>query len=248
MPSRSLQVPSTEVVSLLLRWLSVRLNQDRLEWLQSKRDLLLSTGQARTLFTAFSSVSRQLGKADLELSKAELEEAEDLCNGWLPVDWSTDQCARTLLLLSFPNEDPELFQKILDRLFVAADVGEATALYQSLPLLPFPEKHQLRAAEGIRSNMTAVFHAVAFNNPYPANHLDENSWNQMILKALFIGSPLLSIVGLEDRNNPRLANMLVDYARERHAAHRSTPQVLWDLVSSFENDIPHLSELKASCI
>ncbi len=39
-------------------------------------------------------------------------------------------------------------------------------------------------------NMKVVFEAVAHRNPYPAEQLAEAAWNQMVLKALFIGSAL----------------------------------------------------------
>lgn len=97
-------------------------------------------------------------------------------------------------------------------------MGEAIALYQSLFLLPYPEKFKLRAAEGIRTNMTSVFNAVTLHNPYPAEYLDDLAWNQMILKALFVGTLLHPIYGLKQRNNQQLSQMLLDYARERLAA------------------------------
>ncbi len=77
-----------------------------------------------------------------------------------------------MLILSFPQENGDRYVATLDKIFGAADLGEAIALYQSLPLLPHPEKFKLRTAEGIRSNMTSVFNAVALNNPYPAQYLN----------------------------------------------------------------------------
>ncbi len=78
----------------------------------------------------------------------------------------------------------------LDRLCAAGDIGELVAFYRGLPLYPDQPRYALRAAEGMRSNMRAVFEAVAHRNPYPAEQLDEPAWNQMVLKALFVGSPL----------------------------------------------------------
>ncbi len=45
--------------------------------------------------------------------------------------------------------------------------------------------------------MRVVFEAVAHRNPYPAEQLPEAAWNQMVLKALFVGSRLAPIVGLD---------------------------------------------------
>ena len=84
--------------------------------------------------------------------------------------------------------------------------------------------------------MTSVFNAVAHHNPYPAKYLDELAWNQMILKALFVGSQLKPIYGLKSRNNPQLAQMLIDYACERLAADRAVSNELWELVVPFQPD------------
>jgi hypothetical protein len=118
----------------------------------------------------------------------------------------------------------------LDGLFDDADLGELVALYQSLPLLPHPEAFVERAAEGIRSNMKAVFEAVALRNPYPADRLSEDAFNQLVLKCLFVESPLHLVVDVDRRVNSALARMLVDYAHERWAAGRPVSAELWRCV------------------
>ena len=115
----------------------------------------------------------------------------------------------------------------LDQLFRCADVAEALALYQALPFLPYPEAHLLRAREGMRSNQLPLVAAVALDNPYAQTHFDEEAWNQLILKCLFVNLPLNRVIGLEGRSNPRLSHMLIDYAKERRAAARPIPVDLW---------------------
>jgi len=92
---------------------------------------------------------------------------------------------------------------------------------------------QGRAREGVRSAMTPVFEAVAHRNPYPRDMFDEDGWNHMVLKALFIGSTLDPIQGLDARANADLAVMLVDYAHERWAAGRPVSPELWRCVGPF---------------
>ena len=226
---------TNKIIALLNSWLETRAPAKGLAWLQRKQQEIKQKAVERNLFTAFSSVSRYLGKQKLELSTKELQVANELITGWNPINWTLDQVGRTLLILSFPHEDEDKYVATLDKIFAAADVGELIALYQSLPLLPHPEKFKLRAAEGIRSNMTSVFNAVALYNPYPAEYLDDLAWNQMVLKALFVGSPLQPIYGLECRNNEQLSQMLIDYARERLAAKRKVNLELWQLVTPFNS-------------
>lgn len=230
-------VKTNQVTSLLFAWLETRLTKEALTWLKQKVAVITQTATEKTLFTAFSAVPRYLGKAALNLSAVELQAAAKSIPGWQPINWTVDQVGRTVLLLSFNSEDGDRYFATIDKILAAADMGETVAFYQSLPLLPHPEKFQLRAAEGIRTNMTAVFNAVALNNPYPAKYLDDLAWNQMVLKALFVGTPLHPIYGLERRNNQQLCQMLLDYADERLAAKRTVNPELWDLVVPFTSEV-----------
>ena len=58
----------------------------------------------------------------------------------------------------------------------------------------------------------------------------------MILKALFVGSTLNPIVGLDARANPELARILLDYADERRAAERPITPELWRCVGPFADE------------
>lgn len=220
---------------LLYRWVSRQVNTEALNWLDKKRQQIGDGAAPFVFFTAFSAVPRYTGKNDIQPTVAELESASNVCNNWYPAHWTIDQSARTLLVLSLPSFHADKYIQILNQVFAAGDVRELVALYQALSLLPSPERFCDRAAEGIRSNMTAVFNAVALQNPYPAEYLDNLAWNQMVLKALFVGSPLHLIQGIDERANPELARMLVDYAHERWAAGRDVSPELWRCVGRFAN-------------
>lgn len=222
-----------EASRLLSEWIARHGIEKGLSWLIEKRDEIGSGGPEWKFFTAFSGVPRYLGKADLRLSEDDLAAANEVRFGWNPSRWSIDQAARSLLVLSLPSGDPDSLVATLDKVFQTADVGESVALYQTLPLLPHPERFTARAAEGIRSNMTSVFEAVALDNPYPSEYLDDAAWNQMVLKTVFVGSPLHRITGLDERANSDLARMLVDYARERRAAGRPVEPELWRPVGPY---------------
>ena len=224
---------TTTVTDLLRRWLSRYVAEESLTWLDQKKEQIAEGAGTRVFFTAFSAVPRYLGKQDLELTPEDLQTAEAMRAGWSPSHWSVDQAARTLLVMALPQDNAEKYLQTLEQVFTTADVGELVTLYQALPLLPYPERLSARAAEGVRSNMTAVFNAVALRNPYPAQYFDDLAWNQMVLKALFVGSPLHLIQGLDRRANLALAQMAIDYAHERWAASRSVSPELWRLVGQF---------------
>jgi hypothetical protein len=224
-----------QIRNTLYSWV-IRQSQPQAEWLQEKLTQLEQNASERLLFTTFSTIPRRLGKQDLALTPEDLEMAEMLRPGWSPRNWSLDQAGRTLILLSLPHSDTAHYQKVLAQLFATADVSETVALYQSFPLLPHADCLQARAAEGIRSNMSVVFNAIALHNPYPAEQFDTPAWNQMVLKALFVGSPLHQIWGLDQRSNPELARMLSDYAHERWAAKRPVTPELWRPIGPFLND------------
>lgn len=241
--SPAIYLNQTKITDLLRHWLKQQVTQTGLNWLDEKRAQIAEGAPERVFFTAFSAVPRYTGKKDLELTPADLQAASEICLGWFPTHWSADQAARTLLVLALPQDDIEKYLQTLEQVFITADVGELVALYQALPLLPYPERLRARAAEGVRSNMTAVFNAVALRNPYPAEYLDNLAWNQMVLKALFVGSPLHLIQGLDRRANPELAKMLVNYAHERWAASRTVSFELWRPVGKFA-DAAMLADLE----
>lgn len=225
-----------EIGAILSKWLESRIDEDAFQWVRSTSEKLKTNAEDWELFTAFSSVPRHTGKDIVKLTEEELERAAKVRENWKPDNWTADQVARTYLLLSFAERGEDEFLDKIEKIFITSDLGESIALYQGLPLYPHPEKFRDRAAEGIRSNITTVFNAVALNNPYPAEYLDEGAWNQIVLKALFVESPLYQIIGVDNRANETLAKMLVEYAYERWSAGRSVSPELWRPVGPFLDD------------
>jgi hypothetical protein len=66
-------------------------------------------------------------------------------------------------------------------------------------------------------------------NKYPALYLEEEAWNQLVLKSFFTGKEIKEIYGLYDRNNENLSNSIVDYIYERDSAKREINPMLWEL-------------------
>ncbi len=236
MSEAAIRPDAVDVPSLLNQWIRSQASEKSLAWLDEQLERISEGAPEWIFFTSFSSVPRHLGKADLALDDAALKLAGEARRGWNPRNWSIDQAGRTLLLLRLPHDDAVRYHATLEKVFQTADVGESVALYQALPLLPHPDRWIFRATEGIRSNMASVFEAVALRNPFPSEQFDEAQWNQMVLKAVFVGSPLHEIQGLDERANPRLARMLRDFAHERWAASRPVTPELWRLVGRFAGD------------
>jgi hypothetical protein len=212
--------------ALLDRWLAAQLPAEATAWLAKSTAQLQSSRTDSDLYMAVSLVTRKVGKADLRLSDADLREANAARAGWDPQGWSADQAARVRLVLALEGDAARL-SRCLDQLCITADVSELAAFYRGLPLYPEPVRYLARATEGLRTNMKNVFESIAHRNPYPSEQFPEAAWNQMVLKALFVGSPLWPIVGLDARANPALARMLRDYAHERWAASRPVSPELW---------------------
>ena len=224
----------TAPLELLRAWLRRQLEPVPVDWLDEQVRRLTAGCSDRDFFLAVSYVPRKLGKADLQLGPDDLKATDAACPGWDPSDWSVDQAARILfLLVGGGTGDP--FAHRLKQLFVTADIGETITFYRGLPLYPDPERHVARAREGARSGMRPIFEAVAHHNPYPAERFDELAWNHLVLKALFIGTTLAPIQGLDRRANPSLARMLCDYAHERWAAGRPVSPELWRCVGPHAN-------------
>lgn len=236
----------SQASAFLSNVLQARLSDEAWQWCKQQADNIAQSDeqsdvhtishkqQQRQLHIAFSSAVRYCGKNALRLNADELAAAHELCPHWQPLHWTTDIAARTLLIVNIPHDDggggDKAYQQSLDALFQSADLNESIALYSCLPLLLMAHSHVQRAGEGLRSNVQAIFTAIAHNSPFPQLHFAENNWNQMILKALFIDVPLYPIVGLDDRANPALTRMLCDYAHERWAASRAINPELWRCV------------------
>lgn len=116
-----------------------------------------------------------------------------------------------------------------------ADIKELVVLYKGLFFLKNAADFILTVQEGIRTNMVAVFDAIALANPFAAKYLPVDAWNQLVLKALFMGRPLYQIIDLDLRKNEKLALIIHDYIHERWSAGRLVSPEIWRLVSGFVN-------------
>lgn len=230
------QADISQIKAFLYRVIKEQVDEKAVSWLEQQTEKLQKEPANRNFFLAFSTASRFFSKKPLQLSKEIQAEAEQVRKGFQPQYWNQLQAVRTYLLLQIPYDEEQQYLQTLDKIFETADMDEQVALYAALPLLPNPEALIKRASEGVRTNITAVFDAVALYNPYPANFLSQDAWNQMLLKAVFMQRPLYRIYGADERANAELARMLIDFAHERWAAHRNVVPELWRFVGPFLNE------------
>ncbi|MEM9522821.1 MAG: EboA domain-containing protein [Pseudomonadota bacterium] len=223
----------TSPKDLLWHWVLDRAGSQA-DWVARSLSIIAKSERERDLYIFMGLAPRRLGKADLALDAADLAAADAAHPGWRPSGWSIDGAARVLAVLCCPPARP--FRDRFKDLRRTADVAELIALYRGLPLYPEPKSLDFEVGEGLRSNIKAVFEAIAHDNPYPRDHFDDHRWNHMILKALFVDSRLTPIRGLQERANRELARILVDYAQERIAAGRPVPEDLWIPLRSFRDD------------
>jgi len=224
---------SIEVAELLESWLTARLDVEQRTWFEERLTLLRTANSNKDLHITLGFIPRKLPRDDLALSKAELDQAQSLVPGWDPSDWSIDVAARVATLCRVADRDPTAFGAVFKTLCRTADLSESMTLYRGTAVFPDTDAMDEQIAEGLRTNMRAVFEAIAHNNPYPKNHFDQNRWNHMVLKALFVDSTLAPIQGLDERANEELAIILCDYAHERWAADRVVTPELWRCVGPF---------------
>lgn len=210
-------------------------DEDQWNWIREKSSF------PTQLNMTFSAIPRKMGKKAITVTPEQDSQIITLCPGFSVNGWTIDRLSRVWLLTQLNSEDKENYIKTIEALYSAAEMNELVALYSSLPLLAYPEAWTFRCTEGIRSNIGTVLEAIMYENPYPSKYLDEPAWNQMILKAFFTDKNVERIIGLDERANKRLATILIDYAHERQAAHRTVNPQLWRLVDKFA-DVNSITE------
>ena len=200
---------------------------DKQQWLSDQLALVAIEKSNRVVDLAFGLCPRRLGCEQVTFTSLQTSKLQKSIPDWSVSALSCDSAARMLILSTFTDASQLAGQ--MGRLLRHADKQELLALYKGLPLYPPSDALNQHLADGLRSNLSDVFKAIAHDNPYAAWHLDTHRYNHMVLKALFIDEALAPIAGLEERNNTELVRMLLETARERRAASRSVSDELWIL-------------------
>jgi hypothetical protein len=192
-------------------------------WLE---EALAATAARQTdlLLRAYSAAAKRVGRQPLVVSGERLDAAPTL-PGVTFDTWSVEDGARALLLLTLAEAeaDEDVFVAVALECYERGDFREQQSWLKALCLLPCPNRFLQTAIDACRTNIVPVFEAIACENAYPERYFPDLHFNQLVLKALFIGIALARIVGLPNRLNRDLTRMALDHAAERRAAGRSVP-------------------------
>ena len=149
--------------------------------------------------------------------------------------WTGTDAARALLLLLVAERvGADAFETIARECYDRGDSREQQSWLKALPLFPDAARYLPIAIDACRTNIVPQFEAIACENPYPARYFPDLHFNQLVLKSMFMGVALARIVDLDDRLNPELSRMALDYAAERRAAGRTIPA---DIARALARDV-----------
>lgn len=202
-------------------------------WLAEKIDTVISEKSVKTLYLTYSLIGSKVdlqGEFNIDAVQDDLKEYILLQNG------NIRQLTRMYLLINVLEADEVFFSPKIANIIQVADTGELETFLKFLILLPNPEKYKTAAVDSLRTNISTVFNAIAFNNPYPGKYFDESQWNQMYLKTAFMQGDLSAIKDIDKRANKDLARIISDYAHERWAASRDIDPYFWRPVTKFLNN------------
>jgi hypothetical protein len=212
------------VLPLLRRVLERSVTSEGAAWLESELDRQRERIDERRLAIALAQAGRRVGRHALALNGDEAAAADRMRSGWQPQFWHADDAARVVLVLATWRGDGEAFAATVNALCATAEIGEHVSYLRGFAVFPAGGPLCGRAREGVRSSAAPVFEAIACRNPYPRDWFDQATFNQMVVKCVFVGAPIGTIVGLRERRNGELVRMLSDFIAERRAAGRSLPE------------------------
>lgn len=200
------------------------------DWLEEKINQIVSNQSTKDLYLTYSLIPSKIDLVvDLNLSPS----GSDLAKYLVVHGANSHQVARIYLLSSVLEANKAFFASKVAKIIEVADTSEMETFLKFLIVLPNPEDYKTSAVEALRTNISTVFNAIAYNNPYPSLFFDDHQWNQMYLKTAFMQGDLSAIADIDKRANKDLARIISDYAHERWAAGREIDPDFWRPVPKF---------------
>ena len=200
------------------------LNNEQNKWLESALDQINNSDDLiNDLLNLSAETRRKLGN---DLLGSDINPLQ-LTSGLVARHWTVADAGRVLLILRSVLTDVQQAQSIIKAYFQQGDESEVAAITRILILFANGEPLKPYAREVGRTNSKPLFAALAQYNPYPAKYYSEHEFNQLVLKALFLGIGIDPVMGLLQRANLELSQMCEDYIKERVAANRIIPSDIW---------------------
>jgi hypothetical protein len=217
---------TAEIAAGLVSLLRSRAHPAALAWFDEAWAEVDAASRRESFLTVLAGAGRRLGR-DTVLIR-DTEEAALKRAGFTPFPkgLGLDECGRgALLLRGLEPLDAADRLALASEIYHRGEIRERQALLRVLAYLPSPAVFRELAVEACRTSAQDVFAAISCENPYPAAHFTEASFNQMVLKAVFNGLALDRIAGLPPRVTADLVRMADDFAAERRAAGRAIPDL-----------------------
>jgi hypothetical protein len=223
--------PTAKIAASFVSLVWSRAKPAALAWFEAALSDLDPVRDRGHFLSALAAAGRRLGRDPVVPDHAESDRLAAAGLLPFPIGLGLDECGRgALILLAFDTLPASERLEVASDLYHRGEVRERQALVRVLAYLPAPTSFRELALEACRSSTLSVFEAMACENPYPAAHFAEPSFNQMVLKAVFSGVALHRVTSLPERVTPELVRMAEDYAAERRAAGRAVPDM--DLILS----------------
>jgi hypothetical protein len=203
--------------------LESRISAEALDWLRETSAAVAADPTA--IRSKFPMVGRKVGRETLDpaADRADVHA------------WTIDDAARTVLLMAMGEAaEPELAE-----LYRFGDAAERRGLLRALAHLDIGDRGLPFIDDAIRTNDTRLIAAAL--GPYATEHLPDASYDQAVLKCVFVGVPITGLDGVPARVTPDGARMLAAFVHERVAAGRDVPAEVWIVIDKY----PHAEEIAA---
>lgn len=199
-------------------------------WLEEKIEIITDNQSTKDLYLAYSLISTKITSKE----HAIIPSTDSDVFLYLQIQKANiQQVTRIYLLVKVLEAGSEFFTPKVANIIQVADTGELETFLKFLILLPNPEDYKAAAVEALRTNIGIIFNAIAYNNPYPSMFFNDQQWNQMYLKTVFMQGDLSAVSNIDKRANKDLTRIISDYAHERWAASRDIDPYFWRPVSKF---------------
>jgi hypothetical protein len=176
------------LTDLLQSMLAKRLEQGSRTWLDSA---LAAAAGGDSTASPYTVAAKRLGRAVLTLDDDERRALATAAPGIVFDRWTLADAGRALLLSTLARALPDgAFVEAATEWYELGDSGEQQSWLRALPLLPGAERFRALAIDACRTNIVPLFESIACDNPYPERYFPTAQFNQLVLKAMFVGLPL----------------------------------------------------------